>query len=227
MDANCKISTILSEIQALKQASVIPVSDKHHINSTSTLRDFDSRQGPAIDVTILDAMMITLASPPLFSPISISKDASTFQYVSGDLTNSNPTRAIIAEAYGAFGPEGHVACLLSIGCGHFGTSPVPDGSNLAIWNEFLAKLATDSENEAQRIGSQMANLRLYHRFSVNRGLDLSSISDKTDCENIITQTSVYLEDLALAERVDQCSELLKIRDGTASLEQLSDYHSLF
>ena len=173
-------------------------------------------------MTILDAMMITLASPLLFSPISISKDASTFQYVSGDLTNSNPTRTIIAKAHGAFGPEGHVACLLSIGCGHPGTSPVPDGSNLVIWNEFLAKLATDSENEAQRMGSQMANLRLYHRFSVEKGLDQASPSQGTISQSVLAHTSVYLKDLGLAKRADQCSELLRIRDGTASLDQLSE-----
>ena len=216
---------MLFEMQVLTYASVIPISDKHHISSTATLRNFHSRQGPAVNVTVLDAMMITLASPPLFSPTSITKDSSTFEYVSGDLTRSNPIRAIIAEAHGAFAPEGHVACLLSVGCGHSGANPVPDGSSISQWNEFLGKMATDSENEAQQVSSQMANLRLYHRFSVNLGLELSSPSKKMTSESIVTQTSIYLDDLGLTEKVDHCSELLRIRDGTASLEQLSEWHT--
>ena len=75
------------------------------------------------------------------------------------------------------------------------------------------------------MGSQMVNLRLYHRFSVSRGLEVLSPNNEITYQNIVTQTSVYLDDLSLSEKVDQCSELLRIRDGTASLEQLSGWHT--
>lgn len=82
------------------------------------IRTFSVRQEPALNIPVADALLATLATPPLFSKTSAFKDAATFEYVGGDLTLGNPARQIITEAHGAFGSGGLVSCFLSLGCGH-------------------------------------------------------------------------------------------------------------
>jgi hypothetical protein len=92
-------------------------------------RNFDVRREEALNVTLAEAMMTTLASPPLFNSTWIVKDSSTFEFISSDLTLSNPTQQVISEAYKAFSEGRRVACLLSIGCGHSGVIKSPDSSD--------------------------------------------------------------------------------------------------
>jgi len=176
-----------------------------------------------MNITISEAILATLATLPLFSSISIFKDATTFDYVGGDITLSNPIRELIAEAYGCFGSEEHVACLLSLGCGNSGVIHAPDDSSLSAWNSFLVKLVASSEKEAQMADAQMGHLGIYLRFSVNRGLETSSLDTAVTAGTLLMGTVAYLDDTSLSERLDDCVELLRIRDGTASLEQLSKY----
>jgi hypothetical protein len=204
---------------------VVPISYKDHIGSTSILRNFQIREEPPLDMTVHEALLATLATPPLFSPTSVVKDYATFTYIAADLTLSNPIREIIAQAHEAFGPEEHVACLLSIGCGHPGVFSVPEGSSLVAWNNFFRKVIADSEKEAQIADRQMGHLGLYLRFSVNRGLDISSSNSVLTPEEILAHTTSYLVDVSISEEVDRCAELLKLRDGISSLEQLSKTQS--
>ena len=206
----------------LFSGSLVPISYKDHVGSTSTLRNFAVRQAPPLNMTVYEGLLTTLATPPFFSPISIFKDSGTFTFVAGDLTLSNPIREIIAQACEAFGPEEHVACLLSIGCGHPGVFSVPEGSSLATRNNFFRKIVADSEKEAQNADRQMGHLGLYIRFSVNRGLDMSSSNPVLSPEEILAHTTSYLDDVSLSEEVDLCAELIKMRGGISSLEQLSE-----
>jgi hypothetical protein len=167
--------------------------------------------------------LATLATPPLFSSTSIFKDEATFEYVGADLVLSNPIREIVSEAHACFGPDEHVACLLSIGCGHPGVLPVPDVPDTAAWNNFLKKAVADNEKEAQNAARQMGHLGLYLRFSVNCGLDISPLNADVSPEEILSHTSSYLSDVSLSEEVDRCAELLKLRAGISSLEQLSKH----
>ena len=167
-------------------------------------------------------MLATLASPPLFAPISIINGRSTFEYISGDLTLSNPTMMIVSEAYETFGEQAHVACLMNIGSGHPGLISPPDGSDLASWNQFLEKIVKDSEQKAEEIDTQMGNLGLYHRFSVTRGLERQTeTTTTTTAGDAIGHTAVYLSGAAVSRKLDLCAKLLTRRDGIASLKQLS------
>jgi hypothetical protein len=163
-------------------------------------------------------MLATLASPPLFAPLSISKGISTFEYISGDLTLSNPTLMIVSEAYEAFGQEAHIACLLNIGSGHPGLISSPDGSDLTSWNQFLEKVVKDSEQKAEEIDAQMGNLGLYHRLSVTRGLEEQTAVKTTTAGDVIGYTVVYLAGVAVSRKVDLCAKLLTHRDAIVSLK---------
>jgi hypothetical protein len=92
---------------------------------------------------------------------------------------------------------------------------------LASWNQFLEQLISQSEKKAQLIDSQMGHLGIYYRFSVPTGLERSRPKTKKGPEEIIAHTDVYLEDVAVSQKVDVCVDFLKIRDGIPSLEQLS------
>jgi len=183
------------------------------------IRNFQVRQEEALNLTITEAMLATLASPPLFASTSVFKDASTFEYISADLTLSNPTRQIIVEAYGTFGEEARVACLLSLGCGHPGIAPSPDDSEMTSWIQFLTRIVMDSERKAQDIDGQMGHLGLYYRFCVPQGLEQESPSLKP--EGILAHTVVYLSSAPVSSKITECTDSIKLRDGLASLEQLS------
>jgi hypothetical protein len=221
--ANCKTSFIPFQTQPPTIHRAVPISYRQHAGSTYTLRNFSVRQEQALNITIAKAILATLATPPLFSSTSIFKDEATFEYVGADLVLSNPIREIVSEAHACFGPDEHVACLLSIGCGHAGLLSVPDGSDMASWNNFFRKIVADSEKEAQNATRQMGHLGLYLRFSVNCGLDISPLNADVSPEEILADRSSYLSGISLSEKVDRCAELLKLRAGISSLEQLSKH----
>jgi len=189
------------------------------------IRNFKVRQEDALDLTIIEAMLATLASPPLFASASVFKDASTFEYISADLTLSNPIRQIIVEAYGTFGEEARVACLLSLGCGHPGVAISPEDSDMTSWNQFLTRLVMDSEQKAQDIARQMGHLGLYYRFCVPRGLEQNEETSNLKLDGIIAHTVAYLSGDPISGKVTECIDSLKLRDGSASLEQLSQSHA--
>jgi hypothetical protein len=166
-------------------------------------------------------MLATLASPPLFTPVSILNGTSTFEYISGDLTLSNPTLMIVSKAYEAFGQEARVACLMNIGSGHPGFISPPHSSDLASWNQFLEKVVRDSEQKAEEIETQMGGLGLYHRFSVTRGLEGQTKAEATTAGDAIGHTVIYLAEAAVSRKLDLCAKLLTRRDGIVSLKQLS------
>jgi hypothetical protein len=189
------------------------------------IRNFQVRQEEPLNLTITEAMLATLASPPLFASTSIFKDASTFEYISADLTLSNPIRQIIVEAYGTFGEEARVACLLSLGSGRPGVAVSPENSDLTSWNQFLTRLVMDSERKAEDIDGQMGHLGLYYRFCVPQGLEHNEDMSSLKPEVIIAHTVVYLSGDPVSSKMTSCIDSLTLRDGSASLEQLSQSHT--
>jgi hypothetical protein len=196
---------------------------KNNIGVPCVLRNHVVRQEPPTNLTIAEAMFATSAIAPMFTPISIGKEFSTFEYISGDLGLSNPIREIIAGTLHIFGDEATVACLLSIGCGHSGVKSLPTTSNLTDRVEFLERVAMDSERVAQDIGAQMSKLRLYYRLSVDFGLETLQPRAWRDPKTSIAQTSVYLQDLEVTELVDRCADAINTGHGSATLEQLSEF----
>lgn len=201
--------------------SAVPIAYKRHVGPAYILRNYQD-QDESINLTIADALAVTLATPPIFSPISISDDAANYEYIAADIILSNPTRQLIAEAHKVFGSEKKVACLLSLGCGDLGTVAIPENSGLESWNSFLFRMVSDGEKEARVVASQMGHLELYHRFSVEYGLETFSVTEIVNPDNIIAKTAAYLEDASILEKIDVLIESLKIGHGTSSLEQLCE-----
>jgi hypothetical protein len=196
---------------------------KNHVGSPCVLRNYVSSHEPPVDLTIAEAMLATCSTPPMFTPITISKDFAMFEYVGGDLGLSNPTREVIAEAHRMFGDETAVSCLLSIGSGHPGVNAVPSDSGATSWIKFLEGMAADSEKTAQDIGSHMSKLSLYYRLSVIYGLERNQAREWKDLESITAHTTAYLNDLGVVELVDRCVDTIKHGEGFTTLEQLSEF----
>jgi hypothetical protein len=194
---------------------------KNNVGSLCVLRNYATSQEPPVDLTVAEAMLATCSTPPMFTPMTISKDFATFEYVGGDTGLSNPTRETIVEAHRTFGEERSVCCFLSIGCGHLGVNPVPSDSGGNARVEFLERLALDSEKTAREIGTQMGHLTLYHRLSVHYGLQKNQVREWKDPAIITTHTTNYLNDLDVVELVDRCVDTIKHGDGFTTLEQLS------
>ncbi|KIM30831.1 hypothetical protein M408DRAFT_271216 [Serendipita vermifera MAFF 305830] len=196
---------------------VVPISYKANVGSVRILRNFSVRQEPALNMTIAEALLATLATSPLFSPLSLIKGGATTEYIGGDTTISDPTQNLLDEAYGTFGSEALVACLLSIGCGHPGLIAAESASDVATWYRLTDKLLADGERKAQQLESRMGHLGLYYRFSVTLGLE----RDVTpDIGTTLAHTEVYLADVAISHKLDLCIDALKSQSGIASLEQL-------
>jgi hypothetical protein len=195
---------------------------KNHVGSPCLLRNYTSSHEPPVDLSIAEAMLSTCSTPPTFIPTTISKDFATFEYASGDLGLSNPTREIIAEAHRAFGDERTVSCLLNIGCGHPGVNAIPSASSAAAWIDFVERVAMDSEKAAQEIGAQMSQLTLYHRLSVKRGLEKNQVREWQDPTFTAAHTMTYLNELDIVDLVDRCANTIKHGDGFTTLEQLSE-----
>ena len=200
--------------------SVIPILHNRHIGHARILRNFEaSQEGP--NFTIAEAVLVTLSSPPLFTPASISK----LEYIGGDLRFSNPTLTIISEANETFGEESPVACLMNIGSGHSGFISPPDNSDLDSWNQFLDKVVKDSEQKGEELESLMGSLGLYHRFSVTRGLEGEKRTEGTTIGDFVEYTSVYIAGIAVSRKLGYCVDLLRRRDGIASLGKLSKWET--
>ncbi|KIM31005.1 hypothetical protein M408DRAFT_327911 [Serendipita vermifera MAFF 305830] len=199
----------------------VPISYKNNAGSQCTLYNFHIRSEPPINMTITEALLATLAMPPLMNPIAVRKDASTYEYISGDLALSNPTRKIIAEAKDAFGSEALVAWVFNIGCGRPGVISTPQGTEVAGWSQFLEMLLKDSERRAEEFQRQVGHLGLFQRLSVAAGLEEASKAALSSPEQVLAYAQGYLDDVSVREKLELCVDALKTRLGISSLEQLN------
>jgi hypothetical protein len=195
---------------------------KNHVGSLCIFRNYTATHEPPVDLTIAEAMLATCSTPPMFTPMTISKDYANFEYIGADIGLSNPTREMISEAHRAFGDETTVSCLLSIGCGHPGVNAAPNDSRGKSWIDFLDGVARDSEKTAQDIGAYMSKLSLYHRLSVTHGLERNRVREWRDPESIAAHTTSYLNDLGIVDTLDRCVNTIKHGDGFTTLEHLSE-----
>jgi hypothetical protein len=138
------------------------------------------------------------------------------------LVLSNPVRQVIAEAHTTFGSAEQIACIVSVGCGHPGLLSTPQNLEIMSWSQFLERLVTDAEREAQSIDAHMGHLGVYYRFCVNKGLEKTTDTTMSDPGNTITHTAAYLADVSVSRQFDQCVGSLKLQEGIVSLGQLSE-----
>jgi hypothetical protein len=120
------------------------------------------------------------------------------EFVDAGLGCNNPVRYLIQEAIQEFGPERHVSCILSIGTGKpkVAAFKKPSLGQRALPTELigvLAKMATDTEAEAQTMASRYQHCsNLYHRLNVDDGLGEILLQEWEALGDVKTYTHAYL-----------------------------------
>ncbi|PVG01504.1 hypothetical protein CPB86DRAFT_752643 [Serendipita vermifera] len=135
----------------------------------------------------------------------------------------NPIREVIIEACEALpNADGlYVAALLSLGAGHPGIISAPiSNTDQNQWAQVLQSLLSDCEQVAGDMFRQLSRLGIYHRFSVTRGLEISSNDEIFDIESIYSQTGSYCENPEVMEKLDDCVKSLQSSIGVVNLSHL-------
>ncbi len=68
---------------------------------------------------------------------------------------------------------------------------------------------------------QVGHLGVYHRFSVEQGLQRIYGVNLDEIGWLNTQVDSYLDDAQVSRKLDHCVESLRLRQGQVTLEQLS------
>jgi hypothetical protein len=249
-DVNCAslvldiiIKTYSSPTPCLHAHRVVPVMQAHNLGVPIILRNHEVKATTTPDITIMDAILSTCASPALFTAVNVEEGQWDHSYVSADQGLSNPTREIIKAAYEAFGEEEYVACLLSLGAGHLGVIRMTNGAGAeggieaadekdAALNEISRRIAEDPEQVARQMDEAIGSTGLYFRFSVDQGMQLSkkaaerreSMKHMGSREGslgvIMADTLTYLGQPKIAKDVDHCADTLFRKVGLETLNAL-------
>lgn len=130
------------------------------------LRNYHTPRQPTQDITVIQAIRATWATPGLISPVLIGPSGREEKIVSAIYGFSNPVQEVVREAFNVFGSDAQVSLLLSLGSGHRGIISLNDGTQ-----SVGIKLMKDGEILADDIENRLGHLGIYHRLSVDRGLE--------------------------------------------------------
>jgi hypothetical protein len=145
------------------------------------------------DITVINAVRATWASPDLFTPILDGPLKFQEEFIGGDCAFSNPTREAIKEIYECFGETRQVGCIISLGCG------VP--FNLPFATSRI--LFSDSERVASELKDQLGGTEVYHRYGIPVTQDPIYSVQTNAVTRIIGDTMSYLG--THKHEVDSCT----------------------
>jgi hypothetical protein len=135
--------------------------------------------------------------------------------------SGNPTRELVSEAYNLFGRDAYVSTIMSIGSGRLGALAAPSTASKDEWANVLRDVVKGCEQVAQEMETQVGHLGIYHRFSVEQGLQRIYGAGPNDIGWLNTQVYSYLDDAQVSRKLDHCVESLRLRQGQVTLEKLS------
>lgn len=185
-------------------------------------RSYDA-QDEFLAPTIVEAALATSAAPTFFEPVHIGQRT----FADGAFGCNNPVDAVEEEAREIWCPEMEdlpplVKCFVSIGTGHPGTKPFPNGL-FEFLRDTLLRLSTETENTERKFMGRWVQQyvnKQYFRFNVDQGLQDIGLQEyqqngliQAASENYLTHTtrrvemrncianlrlkkSVYIEDFA-------------------------------
>jgi hypothetical protein len=217
----------------------------HNLGVPIVLRNHDIKDTLTPDITIMDAILSTCASPALFAAVKVEEGLWDHNYVSADQGLPNPTREVIKAAYQVFGEEEYVACLLNLGAGNLGVIRVSseagardgmgsNGRNGSMAEAAAKRIAEDPERVAREMDEEIGTTGLYFRFSVEQGMQLSRAaverrqSMKQTGANggslgvVMADTVTYLGQPKIGKDIDHCVDTLSRKVGLETLYSLCE-----
>ena len=171
------------------------------------------------NITVVEAALATCASPSQFAPASVGTGHKRRTYIGAGLGSNNPTRQVITEARTLFGSEANVSLILSLGSGHPGILPLTSDYGNDTFYQLVREMMADSEQEAQRLHSQLDRTGIYFRFSVEQGLQRTYIQGQ-DLSWISAQASAYISRTEIVGRVDEAVIKMKQKTGGIPLNRI-------
>ncbi|KIM20673.1 hypothetical protein M408DRAFT_81613, partial [Serendipita vermifera MAFF 305830] len=179
-----------------------------------------TRRGLNTNLTIVDAICSTLASPSIFAPVTVRNGRRQQKYVGGVHGANNPTRELLKEAGSIFGEDTYIAQILSIGAGRPRVVHL-DQATLAGINQVLEALALDCEGVAAELSTRLSGVEAYLRLNVDRGMESASMHDWDDLGSIETHTSSYMDGPTIQGSVEASLQRLHGRVGVVTLREIS------
>jgi hypothetical protein len=166
--------------------------------------------------TVIEAICTSWAVPGLVSAAIVGPLGREETLVSA-LGFINPIQEAIKVAYEAFGAEPRVSCLISLGSGKRGALSIQTDQPDSI-NSIGLQLATDAERTAEEVQRHIGNLKVYHRFSVDDGLQEPAVFH-ANFGIIESHSRAYLSKQAISERLERCIRLSEM-PGTVTMERI-------
>ncbi|KIM22393.1 hypothetical protein M408DRAFT_332952 [Serendipita vermifera MAFF 305830] len=179
-----------------------------------------ARRGLNTNLTIVNAICSTLASPSIFAPVIVRNGPRQQKYVGGVHGANNPTRELLKEAGSIFGEDACIAQILSIGAGRPRVSHL-DHATLAGVNRVLEALAMDCEGVAAELSTRLSGVEAYLRLNVDRGMESAGMHDWHDLGSIETHTSAYMDDPSIQESVEASLQRIHGRIGLVTLREIN------
>lgn len=198
----CKPFAILSSIYSDDDDRALCYCSAARMDHCRMFRNYQSSQAATTDVTFMKAIAASSSTPGIISPISIGPKGREERLLSAAYGFSNPTQLAIKEAYHTFGPETRISCLLSLGSGDRGVLEVEGEEKLS---ELAAKTSMDCQKIAEELQSRLKGLRVYYRFSVDKGMEgLRRFSGGFGA--IKTHVDAYISRTEPSEKLEHCLE---------------------
>ncbi|CAG8001826.1 unnamed protein product [Penicillium nalgiovense] len=212
--------TDLFNDQADRGCRVFVCSITQETKEIVRLRSYPIRNKPEIPATICQAARATSAATTFFEPVSIGAR----RFADGALGANNPVDEVEGEASDIWCEDTGdlkplVKCFISIGTGHPGKKSMEDNL-LRFVSKTLPALVTQTEHTEKRFIAkwrQHYDNKRYFRFNVDQGLQEVGLAEYQEQGLIESATEGYLDHQAVAFRVRDCVENLKLKQSNLAL----------
>lgn len=120
---------------------------------------------------------------------------------------NNPTQEAMREAFAVFGSAATVSCLLSLGAGQLGVISLDQQGEAT--HGLSTQMVSDSEGVAEAVHKHIGNLRVYFRFTVDRGLE-NWDEGRKDFGVLKSHTDAYISKEQVNTALDGCLRACQI-----------------
>lgn len=163
-------------------------------------------KGYSQDITILEAVRATWASPGLFTSIFVGPPNYQEEFVGGDCTFSNPTKEAMQEAYRTFHVARQVGSLISLGFSMpraVSLTLNSADSNLRLSDKVVF---LDTERAAIETRDKLRETGIYHRYAIQPTQDALYSLHSDAVARIVGETKSFIS-LADSELNECITEL--------------------
>jgi hypothetical protein len=196
-----------------------------NISRPRLFRSYTGRSG-ATNCTIVEAVLMTLASPGIIDPINIDDDGIEAKYMDSSLGFNNPTQIALQEASDLFGPDRGLSSIISFGTGNgtISLSPhIPGAGPMDQLIEKLRNISQQCEPTHQELLQRTEDLGVYFRFNPERNLEPSQLMEWSHRSLIKVHTETYFAEFSPSQLLNRALKSIILPETKVTLERISNY----